>query len=77
MYVHAHFQDVTIYNNKVTREEVELFDQPYLLKHTIWSCLETHKNDHQSWEYFLSTMYYLFNIYVAVSTTYVLLLSLL
>ena len=30
MYVHANFQDakVTIYNKNVTREEVELFDQP-------------------------------------------------
>ncbi len=28
MYVYANFQDDTIYNKKVTREEVELFDQP-------------------------------------------------
>ena len=28
MYVHANFQDATIHNKKVTREEVELFDQP-------------------------------------------------
>ena len=28
MYVHAHFQDATIYNKKVTREEALLFDPP-------------------------------------------------
>ncbi len=28
VYVHANFQDATIYTNKATREEVELFDQP-------------------------------------------------
>ncbi len=28
MYVHANFQDTTAYTKKVTRVEVELFDQP-------------------------------------------------
>ncbi len=29
MYAHAKFQDGTIHNKKVTREEEELFDQPW------------------------------------------------
>ena len=28
MYTHANFQDASIYNKEVTREEAELFDQP-------------------------------------------------
>ncbi len=32
MYVHANFQDATIYKKKDTREAVELFDQPSYIK---------------------------------------------
>ena len=34
MYVHANFQDATIYNKKVTREEALLFDPPSYIQKT-------------------------------------------